>query len=130
MANAAKILNAVHIYLLDDDEAVCDALATILELHGAKVQTFSSLSETRNARLDGHPGILLFDVQLLDGLGQDLLVELRGRGVATPAILMSGRAEIDELEPIMEHCEFVLEKPVDGDELATRIAALVAAAPG
>ena len=127
MADSTKILDNIHIYLLDDDEAVCESLAAIFELHGAKVQTFYSLSETRNATLDGQPGILVFDIQLSDGLGHELLIELRCRGIALPAILMSGRSQIKDSLSSRELQEIFVEKPVDGDALAVRIAAVLAA---
>ncbi|MBP0614480.1 response regulator [Jiella mangrovi] len=130
MADRAKLLDAVNVYLLDDDEAICESLSTILEIHGARVQTFLSISETRSAHFDQQPGILIFDVQLGDGLGHEFLSELRSRGIDTPVIFMSGRIERGEMKNLMSLSEAVLEKPVDGDDLAVKIAAIVTGMAG
>ena len=125
MAEKAKILDRVHVYVLDDDEAVRDSIASILAMHGAIVETFGSLGETREAKFDGKPGILLFDICLEDGFGHEFLVELRHRGVSLPAILMTGRFDSMTIEPIRQICDIIAEKPIDGDDLAMQIAAAV-----
>tara|TARA_R110002020_G_scaffold15263_1_gene54543 strand:- start:222 stop:620 length:399 start_codon:yes stop_codon:yes gene_type:complete len=125
MTDLSKPLDSVHVYLLDDDEAVCDSLAAVLEMHGARIETFLSVNEMRAAQLENRDGVLIFDIQLQDGLGHELLAELRDRGITMPAILMSGNLEKGRLQSLSGLCEILLEKPVDGDDLALRIAAVL-----
>lgn len=116
------LLSRVTIYLVEDDEAVSDALSAILESHGADVEAFPSIGAASAVSFEKRPACLLLDLQLSDGWGIDLLRNLRDRGLEMPVIAMTGRTE-PWLAAAAEEARVVkfLEKPVDGDEVAEMI---------
>ncbi|WP_158285660.1 response regulator [Pseudohoeflea suaedae] len=116
------------VYLLDDDESVRESVTALLELCGATVHPYATAAAFASARFPEDGACLLMDVHLTDGNGLEMLRALRQRGVALPAIVMSGCLDLEQsrlgecLAPVLW-----LEKPVDGeviigmlDELAAR----------
>jgi CheY-like chemotaxis protein len=86
---------APRILLVDDNEPARISLAAILEDSGALVTEAASLAEAR-ARVRGADGfdLVILDVQLGDGLGTELIPDLRRRfPVATIAILSGSPAD-------------------------------------
>lgn len=113
------------VYLIEDDEAVRQSIGAVLETHGATVRPLSGAGEARRLRYHEDRAIMVIDVHLTDGLGPDLLAELRSNGVSAPAILMTGRIEA-RLRNIARDLEVaILEKPLDGDDLAARMSSLM-----
>lgn len=80
---------AVHI--IDDDEAVRDSLAILLETRDIPVATYSSgrgfLDQAEEAL-----GCIVTDVQMPDMNGLELLQALRDRKSMLPVIVISGHA--------------------------------------
>ena len=125
MPGNAKILEGVIVYVIDDDEAVRDSLAAVLETHGATIIALRGAREARNTSVNDHRSVLLIDVNLGDGKGPDLLAELRRKGVKAAAILMTGKID-SRVQAVASHLQVLLvEKPVDGDDVALRMAAMM-----
>lgn len=80
---------AVHI--IDDDEAVRDSLAILLETRDIPVATYSSGRSFLDQNQDAC-GCIVTDVQMPDMNGLELLVALNDRKSALPVIVISGRA--------------------------------------
>ena len=82
------------VYVVDDDEAVRDALSGLLEAGGYLCRTFSSAQEFLKAAPTLRPGCLIVDVRMpgMDGLElQQLLVE---RALYFPLIVVTGHADV------------------------------------
>lgn len=106
------------LYVIDDDPAVCSALARLLGAEGYRVAAFQS-AETFLAQHDAHAhGCIVLDVAMpgLDGLAlQQLLAE---RGSHMPVIFLTGRADVPTSVRAMKRGAFdFLTKPVDAVEL-------------
>lgn len=108
--------------IVDDDEAVRDSLAILLEACGYAVVCFgSALAFLNNADITGLL-CLLVDIHMPGMNGLELVELLRGRGIDTPTIIITGaadaalRATADRFEQLT-----FLEKPVDGDQLLDTI---------
>ena len=82
------------VYVVDDDEAVRDALSGLLEAGGYLCRTFPSAQEFLKAAPTLRPGCLIVDVRMpgMDGLElQQLLVE---RALYFPLIVVTGHADV------------------------------------
>lgn len=109
------------ILVVDDDEAVRDSLAALLELEFS-VKTFASCQDF----LESAPGdaiCLILDVHLPGMGGLDLLEALKRRKVWLPAVLITGRCD-DSIRKRAKAlgAAALLEKPVSFEELKSAIA--------
>lgn len=104
------------VYLLDDDEAVRESVAAILQLNDVTVHTYASAVAFEGVQFEDDRSCLLIDVHLADGNGIEMLSTLRKKGVTIPAIVMSGRMEPGYSQALKKLAPVVwLEKPIDGD---------------
>jgi FixJ family two-component response regulator len=106
------------IYLVDEDDAVRDALATSLRANGHRVAAFGSARQFIDAYRRGDVGCLVVDMELFDLGAVDLLRTLAATDMALPAIITSRRlqprAPVGELPP---GSILFLDKPFGVDEL-------------
>jgi two-component system CheB/CheR fusion protein len=106
------------IYVVDDDASVRNAMGTVLESEGWKVQSYAS-SEAFLA--DDHPSgnaCLLIDAYLPGMSGIQLLHNLRSSGNTLTAIMITGSSEVAIAVQAMKAGAFdFIEKPVRSDEL-------------
>jgi len=100
------------VYIIDDDEAVRDSLAILLETHGFEVTTY----ETARAFLDhaerGIGGVVITDVQMPEMNGLQLLHAFKARNLHVPVLVItarSGRVLADQA--LAEGARAVIEKP-------------------
>lgn len=112
------------ILIVDDDEAVAGAMATLLDVLGYRAVAGEDSSSVR-ARL--HPGdapaLVISDYHLSGAeSGVEVIANLRARlGEEIPAILMSGDpAAAAEAAQTLASCRLVA-KPVDADALVALV---------
>lgn len=109
------------VYLVDDDDAVRDALAFLLSTVGLTVRTFpDGLALERALDAEGTPdiGCLLLDIRMPHISGLHLQVRLQARGVDLPVILLTGHADVDLCRrAFRQGAADFLSKPVDETEL-------------
>ena len=110
------------VYIVDDEEAVRNALSFLMKSDGLKSEVFA----TAQAFLDsldrvGH-GCLLLDVCMPDMTGLELQQALRERKVEIPVIIITGHADVATAVQAMKGgaSDFV-EKPFDSEDLLERI---------
>jgi two-component system response regulator FixJ len=83
---------AVHI--IDDDDAVRDSLAVLLEIRGVPVVTYASARAFLDALAHGDvAGCVVTDVQMPDMSGLELLANLRAQRYDMPVIVASARGD-------------------------------------
>src|SRR5260221_518396 len=83
------------VHVIDDDAAVRDSLALLLEAEGLAVVTYASAQMFLDSAGGDVAGCVLADVQM-DGLdGVALLGRLRARDLNLPVVLMTGRSSAD-----------------------------------
>lgn len=101
------------IYIVEDDEAVRDALETVLRVHGHVVEGFAD-GEAFFAGADlGRAKCLVLDVNLAGTSGLEILARLRAQGSIVPAVMVSGRAAQEACaEAARLGARAFLEKPV------------------
>lgn len=81
---------AVHI--IDDDEAVRDSLATMLEAYGLAVVTYDSARQFLERSEPGDGDCVVTDMLMPDMDGLALLKALRAWPKAPPVIVVAGRS--------------------------------------
>jgi FixJ family two-component response regulator len=114
------------VYVIDDDDAVRDSLETYLVLKGLSVVTFSSGKILLDDERRNGPELLIIDVNMPDIDGLSLLELLRDRGVAAPAIIITGLGDDDLRERAARAgaADF-FDKPVDPRALMRSVLRLI-----
>jgi len=110
------------VYIVDDDEAVRDSFAALLDASGMETRCFGSAEEYLAARRGCNGGFLLLDVNLPGMGGLDMLEQLRAEGDNLPAVVVTARRsrQVDE-RARRAGALAVFDKPVDWQALLTRI---------
>ncbi|HTG14032.1 MAG TPA: response regulator transcription factor [Blastocatellia bacterium] len=82
------------VFVVDDDEAVREALKSLISSVGLQVATFASAREFLQSRGPDAPGCLVLDVRLPGLSGLDLQRELSDANIHTPIIFITGHGDI------------------------------------
>lgn len=116
----------MRILLVEDEPELASALRTALRRHDMVVDHASSLLEAEDyAEAEGYDAILL-DRQLPDGDGLTLVPKLRGRGNATPVLVLTARSDTsDKVDGLDMGADDYLAKPFAFEELLARLRALL-----
>jgi FixJ family two-component response regulator len=118
------------IFIVDDDDAVCDSLAAVLETAGYTVTTFRSAEQFLDAYRPGASGCLIVDLDLPEMSGPTLVGTLVAREIKLPAVLMSGRLRARHVEQTLPSgVVALLEKPFGDRELLERVEFALGRAP-
>jgi two-component system, LuxR family, response regulator FixJ len=106
--------HAVHI--IDDDDAVRDSLAVLLEIRGVPVVTYASAQAFLVAFADGADGCVVTDVQMPEMNGLELLAALKASGRRVPVIVATARSgRAMAAEAMAQGATALLEKPFAPD---------------
>jgi len=110
------------ILLIDDDEAMREALALRLESWGYAVETAGDGAEGAARAERTRPDVVISDVILPEMSGLELLERLRERDVHSPVILITAHGIVSWAVQAMKRGAIdFLTKPVDPGHLATLI---------
>jgi FixJ family two-component response regulator/signal transduction histidine kinase len=86
--------DAPTVFIVDDDDALCIALARTLEAAGYAVETFASAEAFLATDPSDRNGCLLTDMSMPDLSGLDLLHQVAMRNSSLPVIIMTGYGDI------------------------------------
>jgi len=107
-----------RIFIVDDDEAVRDALALMLKTAGYAVVTFAGAAEFLDAYTPDFHGCIILDLNMPGMDGSALHDELRRRGTQLPVIFLTGYGSIPTtVRALKNGAVNFLTKPVNGAEL-------------
>ncbi len=110
------------ICIVDDDEAVCDALATALETYGFSVLPFTSAIEFLADKRRHQAICLIIDQHMPQMDGLTTVATLRGEGPLPPTILISGRSNANIWRRAAElGVQAILDKPFRAAQLVALI---------
>jgi len=119
----------LKVLVVEDDEGIADLIAWVLQDAGFVVYTESGIAGARRAYEECHPRVVITDLVLPDGLGSDLISDLRRRQnhhelasvliSAHPHALAHARAS---------RADAYLSKPFDLDDLNRVVEDLVGSA--
>jgi CheY-like chemotaxis protein len=111
-----------EVLIVDDDEDVCEALASFVTVDGYRSTTFRAAPEALQYVKDGAvPGLILVDAAMPDFDGWRFLEELGRIPCAdrVPAFLMSADTKLDEAKAKALGARGVLRKPFDLGKLSS-----------
>jgi two-component system response regulator FixJ len=113
----------LHVFLVDDDDAVRDALGLYLEAKDFIVSRFPSADSALDAlSRKFKPDCIVCDVRMPGRSGLDLQHELAGLREAPPLILITGHGDIAmAVESIKAGAHDFIEKPIDHARLVASI---------
>lgn len=118
MSNASQPV----VIVIDDQDAVRNALAEMLRVFGYSVRTFESADSFLAVVTGGETGCIVADVRMPGTDGIELVRELSRRGSPLPVILISGHADVPmAVAAIKAGAEDFIEKPVDDVQLLAAI---------
>lgn len=127
MISVSKVLNdgspelteSIAIFILDDEQAICTTMESIISALGMKTESVTSLQTALNCIKDTRYDIVFLDVLLADGNGLDLIPEVRKYAPDTLIIVMSGYADKEMTVQAMRLGAFdFLEKPFGVEHLS------------
>lgn len=110
--------NEATVDLIDDDEAVRQSLAFLLDSAGIAARTYESATHFLAALPGLAPSCVVTDVRMPEMTGIELLGELRSRGIGVPVIVITGHGDVPlALQAMRAGAADFLEKPFDDDAL-------------
>jgi len=105
------------IFVVDDEQAIQEALQTLLESVGYQVKTYPSGEAFFEDYLPSRAGCLILDISMPNLSGTEIQSQLKGRGIRLPVIMISGQASVSmAVQAMKSGAVDVLEKPF-ADEL-------------
>jgi FixJ family two-component response regulator len=112
------------VYVVDPDEAVHDALKTLLGTTGTEVSCYANAEEFLDSGVvsDAMRGCLLVEIDL-PGMGSlELLRQLRTRGVDTPVVALTSVSDSDMAKQALKAgAVVVIEKPLVSGRLLEQL---------
>lgn len=106
------------VYVIDDEEAVRNSLAFLLEARALRAQAFPSAGEFLAAVPSLTPGCVLTDMRMPGMDGLDLLRQIKLRNLPWPVVVMTAYGEIPlAIRALRAGASDVIEKPFPGDVL-------------
>jgi len=114
--------NEPTVFVVDDDEAVCDGLQALLESEGLRTATFGSAEAFLAAYRPGQPGCLVLDIRMRGMSGLELQARLAREQLGIPVIIISGQGNIPlAVRAVKTSAIDFLEKPIDPHVLVERV---------
>lgn len=96
-----------------------------LERSGIACDLAKTLDQARESLAVQPYDVIVLDINLPDGLGTDLLREMRASGSRTPVLMLTAEFSVDDrVSSLNSGADDYLVKPFDHRELAARIRAL------
>lgn len=113
-----------RVVVVDDDEAVRESLAFLLETAGYVVESFASAGRCLAALRPAAITCLVVDQHMPEMTGLEFLAELHRRGIRLPSLLITGSPSSDLLQRAAAlGVRKVMPKPLIEDDLLRFVAA-------
>lgn len=119
--------NEPVVHIVDDDAAIRDSLAFLLDTANLLSRTYDSAAALLARTADLEPGCIVTDVRMPDMNGLEMVRRLAEIGVRHPVIVMTGHADVPlAIEAVRAGVKDFIEKPFDDDALLASIRAAIA----
>ncbi|MGD8921655.1 MAG: response regulator [Candidatus Zixiibacteriota bacterium] len=112
-----------HIFIIDDEQRMCDSLSALLSGDGYRVRTFQNSPEAVETLKSEKVDLVITDIKMPDMDGLEILNAVKAIDEDIPVILMTGYGSLDTaIEAISKGAYDYLLKPVEFTylELAVR----------
>lgn len=116
------------VHVIDDDEAMRESLAFLLDASGLAARTYESATSFLETFAGDATGVIVTDVRMPEMSGLELVRRLKAREVALPIIMITGHGDVPlAVEAMKAGVVDFLEKPFDEEHLLTAIRQALAA---
>lgn len=116
-------MNEAKAHLVDDDEAIRDALCWLLRSRGLPHADYPSAETFLAAWTPETSGCVVLDMRMSGMSGLDCFEQLTEKGSTLPVIFLTGHGDVPLAVSTLKRGAFdFFEKPFNDNELATRIA--------
>ena len=116
----------MHVLVIEDDAMVARVVARALESAGYTGDATARANDGLTRASTGSYDAILLDLELPDRDGLDVLRELRGSGLTTPILIMTGRDDDEHVVRGLDAgADDYLLKPVSTDVLKARVRAAI-----
>lgn len=113
------------IYLLEDDDGICDLVKCTLQLSDISCHTFGTVKAFKEAAAAKPPRIAVLDIMLPDGNGLDVLAWLKNKHSDVYCIMLSALGkESDKVTGLNLGADDYIAKPFGILEFSAKIAAV------
>ena len=110
------------VHVIDDDDAVRDSLALLMEAAGLTAHAYDSAEAFLEAVDKAQPGCVVTDVRMPDMSGIDLLHRLSDRLDRFPVIVLTGQADVPmAVEALKAGALDLIEKPFSADGILAAV---------
>lgn len=119
--------NEPVVHIVDDDAAIRDSLAFLLDTANLVSRTYESAAALLAHAAQLEPGCIVTDVRMPDMNGLEMVRRLAEIGVRHPVIVMTGHADVPlAIEAVRAGVKDFIEKPFDDDALLASIRGAIA----
>jgi two-component system response regulator FixJ len=110
------------VHIIDDDEAVRESVAFLLDSAGIRSRAYASAEQFLSSFSAESTGCIITDVRMPGTTGIDLLRRLAELGSTVPAIVITGHADVPlAVEAMRLGAVDFLEKPFDDESLIVSV---------
>lgn len=112
------------VYVIDDDQDICNSLTWLLDSVQLETKTFNSATEFLNFQRPQTPACLILDIRMRGMSGLQLQQQLNQQKIRMPIIFMTGHGDIPMSVNAMKAGAFdFLEKPFNPQHMLNQIQA-------
>ena len=112
------------VHVIDDDEAMRDSLAFLLDTAGLQARTYESALQFLETLETVPAGVIVTDIRMPEMTGLELVRRLKTRGCTYPVIMITGHGDVPlAVEAMKAGVVDFLEKPFEEDSLLAAIRA-------
>ncbi|TAN60126.1 MAG: response regulator transcription factor [Magnetospirillum sp.] len=110
------------VFIVDDDEAIRDALAWLFQSRGVMAETFVSASAFLSRWTPGRRGCLVLDIRMDGMTGLELFDRLQEMGSRLPVIFLTGHGDVPmAVSALKKGARDFVEKPFNDNDLVDRV---------
>ncbi len=110
------------VFIVDDDEAMRDALAMLMRAAGLNAEAFATAHDFLRHHNARRSGCLLLDIRMPDMTGLELQAEMHKRRIRLPIVFLTGHADVSMAVHAMKAgaADFI-QKPLDEHRLVLAV---------
>ena len=115
----------MKVLIVEDERALADALEHIVRRAGYAADAVYNGTDALAQAMEGGYDVIVLDVMLPDMDGFQIVSRLRARGIPTPVLMLTARADVsDKVTGLNAGADDYMTKPFDNAELLARLNAL------
>lgn len=114
--------NDPTVFVVDNDEAIRDALGMLLRAAGQRVETFGSALAFLNDYRPSRSGCLVLDIRMPGMSGLELQDELHKRRMTIPIVFLTGHGDVPmAVRALKKGAVDFIEKPLEEERLVLAV---------